>query len=455
MPAQRFRARWLLPIDADPIEDGEVIVEDDRIIEVRPVKHVGADDTRDFGEAVLMPGLVNVHSHIDYTVMRGLLEDIPFFDWIRELTARKAALEEPDWIASATMGAAEAIAGGITTLGDCTDSGAALLGAKNLGLRGIIYQEVFAIEESVSVEETLKELKLKVNAMQWAATGTKLRIGISPHAPYTVRPDALGSVASYARFHDLPTCIHAAESQAEVEWIRHGGGCIGERDTLRGIAWMTPAPACTALDLLRECDALGPQTLLVHGVQLAAGDRQTIRETGVAWAHCPKSNAKLGNGIAPLGLIRECYPASDGRIGLGSDSVASNNTMDLFEEMRFAVLAQRARGRNIGAMTAQRALEMATIGGARALGMSDKIGTLTPGKQADMIAVRLDGISATPAHDPYSALVYAAGARDVEMTMIGGEILYDRGGFSRIDLSQFRDRLIAAASKVRGWSASA
>ena len=455
MAAQRLRARWVLPVDAEPIEDGEIIVEEDRIVEVRPVRQigqVGPHDRRDFGDAVLMPGLVNAHTHIDYTVMRGLLEDIPFFDWIRDLTLRKAALEEPDWIASATMGAAEALAGGVTTIADCTDSGAALLGAKKIGLRGIIYQEVFALDESVSVEETLKELKLKVNAMQWAATGTKLRIGVSPHAPYTVRPEALRSVASYARFHDLPTCIHAAESQAEVEWIRHGGGCIGERDACRGIGWMQPAPACTALELLSACEALGPQTLLVHGVQIAAADRAIIRDSGVAWAHCPKSNAKLGNGIAPLGLLRECYPAGEARIGLGSDSVASNNTMDLFEEMRFAVLAQRARGRKITAMSARQAVEMATIGGARALGMSEKIGTLTPGKQADVIAVRLDGIAALPAHDPYSALVYSADARDVEMAMIAGQPLYDRGGFTAVDLAPHRDRLLAAASKIRSWS---
>src|SRR5204863_1313649 len=199
-----------------PIEDGEVIIEGDRIIDVRRTRT--GDDVRDFGEAVLMPGLINVHAHIDYTVMRGLLEDLPFFDWIRELTLRKEALDEEDWITSATMGAAEAVAGGVTTLADCTDSGAALLGAKTLGLRGIIYQEVFAVEESVTIEETLKELKLKVNALRWAATGSRLKIGVSPQAPYTVRPDRLRAIAAYARFNNLSTCIHAAESQAEVEW---------------------------------------------------------------------------------------------------------------------------------------------------------------------------------------------------------------------------------------------
>src|SRR5204863_8722972 len=139
------------------------------------------------------------------------------------------------------------------------------------------------------------------------------------------------------------------------------------------------------------------RTLLVHGVQVSAADRDTIRRSGAAWAHCPKSNAKLANGIAPLGILRSCYDEGAERIGLGSDSVASNNAMDLFEEMRFAVLAQRARSRNHETMTSRDALEMATLGGARALGLADNTGTLTPGKQADLIAVRLDGLSTSPA----------------------------------------------------------
>src|SRR5207248_5323448 len=143
----RLRARWILPIIGQPIEHGEVVVEDSRIAEVRPVPVDGrpAEDARDLGDAILMPGLVNVHTHLDYTVMRGLLEDIDFFPWIRELTARKEALDEADWIASATIGAAEGVAGGVTTIGECTDSGAGLLGAKKLGLRGIVYREVFGI----------------------------------------------------------------------------------------------------------------------------------------------------------------------------------------------------------------------------------------------------------------------------------------------------------------------
>lgn len=447
----RLRARWIVPITSAPIENGEVVVEGTRLAEVRPLPADGrpAPDAHDFGEAVLMPGLVNAHTHLDYTVMRGLLEDLAFFSWIRELTARKSALDEPDWIASAMVGAAEAVAGGVTTLGDCTDTGAALLGAKALGLRGVIYQEVFGIDESSPVDAILADLRLKVRALRWQASGTRLRIGISPHTPYTVRPALFRALADYADAESLPVCIHAAESQAESELIRRGSGEIAERLAARGIRW--DAPGGTPVAYLHTLGALTARTLLVHGVQLSAGDRPLIRASGVAWAHCPKSNAKLGNGIASLGLLRQCYASGAARIGLGSDSVASNNTMDLFEEMRFAVLAQRARRRQHQAMTAQEAVEMATLGGARALGLEREVGSLEPGKQADLIAVRLDGLSAAPCYDPYSALVYAGSARDVALTMIGGDVVYEQGRFTQFALAPARARFLQAAQKMRGW----
>lgn len=451
----RLRARWVLPVEGAPIEGAEVVVEGERIVAVRPAPVDGApvEDARDFGDAILMPGLVNVHAHIDYTVMRGLLEDIAFFPWIRELTARKTALDEQDWIASATVGAAEAVAGGVTTLGDCTDTGAALLGAKRLGLRGVIYQEVFGIDGSSPVRDIVAELDLKVRALRWQATSTRLKVGVSPHAPYTVRSELLHALREYAREQDARLCIHAAESLAEAELLLHGTGTIAELFARRGIAWNPPGTS--TVGYLHYHGLLGPRTLLVHGTQLSAGDREQVRETGAAWAHCPKSNAKLGNGIMALGLMKSCYAEGEARIGLGSDSVASNNTMDLFEEMRFAVLLQRARKRQFDAMTAREAVEMATMGGARALGMESELGSLTPGKQADIIAVRLDSWNSLPAYDPHSALVYAGTARDVTFTMIGGDVRYDAGAFpdADADLARHVERFHGAAKKMRDWSA--
>jgi cytosine/adenosine deaminase-related metal-dependent hydrolase len=469
-----LRAAWVAPISEPPLADGEVVIDGDRILAVRPATAERGPVVDDFGDAIIMPGLVNVHTHLDYTLMRGLLEDLDFFPWIREITARAAVLTPEDWLASATWGAAEAVAGGVTTIGDCTFSGAALAAARNLGIGGIIYQEVFGIDELRSVDEIVAELRGKVDRMIMLSPGTHLNIGISPHAPYTVRPALFRALAEYVSAQKLPVCIHAAESQAEAELLRSGTGPFAEMYARRSIQWQ--APGGSAVAYLDSLGMLTDRTLLVHGVQVSASDRAIVRERGAAWAHCPKSNAKLGVGVAPLGILcdlpqlsHDAVPApretdcigvsaAFARVGLGSDSVASNNTMDIFEEMRFAVLMQRAARHQFQAFGAREAVEMATLGGARALGLESEIGTIQPGKRADLCVVRLGDLHSTPAYDPNSALVYAARAADVVYTVISGEARYDARRGPRLEdrfpvnnLAPVREKLYAAAQKMREW----
>jgi 5-methylthioadenosine/S-adenosylhomocysteine deaminase len=441
----------VVPVSSPPIASGEVVIEDGIVTAVREATGA-APDAIDLGDAVLIPGLVNAHTHLDYTVMRGLLEEVEFFPWIRELNARKAALDRDDWIVSATWGAAEAVAGGVTTLADCCDSGAALDGALALGMRGIVYQEVFGIDEARKVEAIVDELAAKVRGLQSAAEGSLVQVGISPHAPYTVRPSLFRALADYARESGLPLCIHAAESRAEGELLRSGIGPIAEMFARRGITWEPPGGS--TVQYLDSLGMVGESTLLVHGVQVSAADRHTMEARGAAWVHCPKSNAKLGNGVAPLGLMLHVC----GRVGLGSDSVASNNTMDLFEEMRFAVLMQRGAQRKIAALTAPDVFEMATLGGARALGLQESIGSLEVGKRGDVCAVAVDALHSVPAYDPVSALVYAGNARDVVLTVIEGQIRYDATTGARaterfrgIDMKSVRARMSRAADKMRNW----
>jgi 5-methylthioadenosine/S-adenosylhomocysteine deaminase len=227
----------------------------------------------------------------------------------------------------------------------------------------------------------------------------------------------------------------------------------------RGILWQIPrSGATTYLDSL---GILGPRTLLVHGVQLAAEEREVLRKANVAWAHCPKSNAKLGNGIADLSMLgleaaRDCRLGPP-RVGLGTDSVASNNNMDLFEEMRFAVLMQRGMRRNISALTAKEAVEMTTIGGAVSLGLDADIGTLQPGKIADLCVVRLGDLHSAPCYDPYSSLVFASRAPDVIRTIINGETKYDAektlvaDRFPDSNITPAMNRMSNAAQKMREW----
>ncbi len=443
--AVRYRAEWVAPISAPPVRDGEAVVEAGRIVEVRPAS--AASDVRDLGQAILLPGLVNAHTHLDYTAQRALVEDLPFFPWVQALTARARVMTDEDWRTSALVGAVEAVAGGVTTIADASFSGAALGAAKQVGLRGAVYQEFFGVEAVQPVEEAIDYLRWKVSRLHAEAEGSRLQVGISPHSLYTVRPELWRAGVAFAQAEGLAICSHAAESQAECDLIAHGTGPIADMIRARGVHWKVPHS--TPVGFLDALGALGPRTLLAHGVQLATSDVAVVRRTGAAWAHCPKSNAKLGNGVAPLDLLWSMYPDGLSRVGLGSDSVASNNGMDLFEEMRFAVLAQRAHTRRADWPTAERILRMATLDGARALGLDDQIGSLEPGKQADLIAVRTDGPGMTPVHDPVAALVYAASARDVALTVIGGDEVYRDGRVAGVDWAELRARTAVLAERLR------
>jgi len=421
-----YAARWVLPVDAAPIEDGEVVIEDGVIAAVRSAR-TPASGRRDLGEAVLMPGLVNAHSHLEYTALRGFLEDVPFFPWIRALTAAKAALKPEDWLWSARLGAMECLAAGVTTLGDNTDAGVTMRVLTETGLRGTVYQELFGIDHREPVAPILESLRVKIAAHRRLASG-RVSVGVSPHALYTIRPALFAALDEYVAGEGLPTSLHIAESGSESALTERGEGPFAEMYTRRGITW--EAPRMTPTRYAADLGALGPSTLAVHCVHQTLADIALLATTGAAVIHCPKSNAKLGAGVAPLAA----WLRTPGlRLGLGTDSAVSNNTLDLFEEMRFALLMQRAATEEVEAVTARDVARMATLGGAEAMGLSHLIGSLTPGKRADLIAVRLDRPHAVPATDPYSALVYTARADDVLFTLCDGEVLYDNGVWPTLD----------------------
>jgi 5-methylthioadenosine/S-adenosylhomocysteine deaminase len=438
-----------------PIEDAEIIADGDRIMEVRVRRTDGVPtpDARDFGEAVILPGFVNVHAHVEYTAMRGLLHDLPFFRWIRTLTALKPALDPDDYSASAIVGVAEAIAGGITTIGDCTDTGAALEGLLAAGARGIVYKEVFGLDEQVSTDDTLSELECGLRTLKSRAEPELHMVGVSPHSVYTVHPALMRALASMADTHGLPMCIHAAESNAEVEFVRSGTGEIAQHFAGRNLEW---APrGGSVIRYLNEAGALGTRTLLVHGINISAADRQLMCESGASWAHCPRSNAQLGVGVAPLQWMEACSPRGESRVGLGTDSVVSANTMDMFEEMRFAMLIQRAMRRTAQWPTAQDMLTMATIGGARALNLAARVGALAPGMAADVAVLSLRGLRYRPVNDLWSAVVLTGTPGDVVFTCVAGRPLLDRGRLHVAGLPRAQRRLLRAARKLAGAAGTA
>ena len=447
-----YCARWIVPIVSPVIEHGAVAVENSLILDVGTRVEVAARfpeaEVRDFKEAALLPGLVNTHSHLELTAMRGYLEreEGDFFAWLKKLTiARLERMTPDDLYVSAAWGAVEALRAGVTCVGDASDAGSASMRAlRDVGLRGIVYQESFG-PDPARAGENVKLLREKVARLREDETEL-VRAGVSPHAPYTVSAPQLELITEFAMADGLPMMLHAAESKAEELFMREGRGPFAEGLAQRGIKWH--APGISTIQYLARHGVLRAQPLLAHCITVDDADMETIKEAGASIAHCPKSNAKLGHGRAPFAAFVE----KGLKFGFGSDSVASNNTCDLFEEARFAVLTARANERDqhfAQSLSAESALQSATQGGARALGLATQSGTLMKGAQADLVAVALDGAHQIPVHDPQAALVFASSGRDVLLTMVAGNEVYSEGRVTTIDEERLRARMKEITSNLR------
>ncbi len=424
-----YRAAWVLPVTAQPLAAGAVRVDaGGRIEAVGPTDRVPASGARvvELGEAVILPGLVNVHAHPELTVLRGRIEEGEFTDWLVRLVEFKYESLTSEALRTSTwLGVAEAIAAGITCLAAPDDAGYLLEALRESGLRGRVYREVFGPSPD-QAREALGELRARIEAALPLAT-ERVDVGVSPHAPYSVSQRLFGLVTEYASAEGLPVCIHAAESEAEETYTRLGRGPFADRLRERGIDVL--AAGETPIAWLADTGILGTDPLLVHCVRVEAEDVARIADSGASIAHCPISNAKFAHGVAPL----PDFIAASISVGLGSDSVASNNRVDILAEARFAALVQRSVRRDPELLGPEELLRLATLGGARALGLAHRIGSLEPGKQADIIAVRLRRTHSTPLGDPVAALFHSAYASDVVLTIVGGRVLYEDGAFTTLD----------------------
>jgi aminodeoxyfutalosine deaminase len=439
-----YSAGWVIPVSSPPIAGGAVAVEEDLIVGVgtRPtlLERFPQALEKAWPEVMLLPGLINTHTHLELTAMRGYLEneERDFFSWLKKLTlARLFKLTPDDLEVSAMWGACEAVKAGITCVGDASDSAINSMRAiQQVGLRGIVFQESFG-PDTRQVLENVAKLKSKVVELR-ALESELVKVGVSPHAPYTVCAPQLEAIAEFATNENLPIMMHAAESEAEDLLLRDGCGLFADNLISRGISWN--APRCSAIEYLRQSGILECKPLLAHCIRVDEQDLGILQATDSKVAHCPKSNAKLGQGRAPLAKFLERGIT----VGLGSDSVASNNTCDMLEEARFAALLSRtkqAEEKQNSSVGANDILAVATMGGARCLGQSDQIGELREGVQADLVIVSLKGTHQFPVYDPESSLVFTSSGRDVVLTMIAGREVYRDARVSGIDEDRLKGRM--------------
>jgi cytosine/adenosine deaminase-related metal-dependent hydrolase len=422
-------ADWVLPVAGPPIQDGAVAIEGERIAAVGPAAKLGAGTRHE--EAAIVPGFVNAHSHLEYAVYAGFGDGTDFVPWIVTHVQRKRALEWEDHLAVAHLGAAECLASGITTVGDASYSGGAAIACDALGLRAIVYLEVFGADP----DEALGRFTASRERVEHVVSN-RVRLGVSPHTPFNISDDIYRACLELG----LPLATHFSESVAELEWLRSGSGPLEGFSEL-----LVPACGTSGIRRLANAGLLGRHIVAAHCVQVDDEDIELLAVHDVAVAHCPRSNALLGCGIAPLAALREAGV----RVGLGTDSPASAPSFDMFDEMRAAIMGARTRERRSDALSASDALALATLGSARALGLDDEIGSIAPGKRADLAVVSLTGSPYLPWEEPAAAVVFGGSPDRVKTTLVEGKVRYERGGFEWHDLrksaAEARARMLARA----------
>lgn len=442
-------AEFILPISQSPIENGAIAIEKDKIIAVGKkkdlIKKFPKAAAEDFVDSAIMPGLINCHSHLEITAMRGFLDrfDDDFFSWLITLTkTRDEKLTAEDIETSAMLGAFEGVKAGVTCFGDIGRLGfAGFKALKENGLRGILFQETEFSPSNETAEADFEKLKEKFLRLKENQTN-RVQIGLSPHAPYTVSRKLFEKITEYTLRENIKITIHAAESEQEKNLMQNGVGFFAKLYQEQRINW--ESPRCSTIEYLERIGVLRAKPLFAHCVKVSENDIRLIAESKSKIAHCPKSNAKFGHGVAPL----EKFLSKNIAVGFGSDSMASNNICDILEEARFAALLARTLEEKKRFIHAEEIIKTATEGGAKALGLEKEIGTLEAGKQADLIVISLANVAQKPVYNIYITLLYASSGKDVRLTLVAGEEIYRDGSSRKIDEKELDAKIKKISEKI-------
>jgi len=445
-------ARYVIPVSAPPLENGAVLIRDGIIVEVGSANKLKTqypeDTVKDFGLAALMPGFVDAHTHLEYSAMRGLINDAPYAAWKLHIADKEKLFTPEDWDDSALLGGLEAVRFGITSVADITATGASLKAAQEIGLRGIFYREVGTMERQ-EVDNVLEKAFQDIS--DWRAkASSKQKIGIAPAPLFTCHPKVFEGVANYA-MDGTRVAMHLAGSLEEYEFIRYGSSpfSVHSVEQERGYGIDVPPWLATGTSPVRYILNWGvfdvPHLLAIHCVQVSDEDIEILADHKVNIAVCPRCNAQLGMGVSPITKFRKANIT----VGLGTDSPAATDSTDPFAEMRTGLLLQRAKGSRSDFMKATEMLEIATLGSARALGIDDEVGSLEVGKKADIIAIDLSRSSQAPTHDPGQAVLFTAHPGSIMMTMVEGEVLYDGTHRHKVDVDRIMDRSEEMRIKLR------
>jgi 5-methylthioadenosine/S-adenosylhomocysteine deaminase len=422
-------ARWVIPVEPENrvLEDHALAMAAGRLVDILPrvqaESRYTAANRLALPHHALLPGLINAHTHAAMNLLRGLADDLPLMEWLQHHiwpAENRWVCEE--FVQDGTRAAmAEMLRGGITCFNDMYFfPDVAAEAARACGMRACV--GLIVVDFPSAWAQDAQGYLDKGLALHTTLRGDPLiRTVLAPHATYTVSATALARIQELAAEWDIPIHLHVHETASEVEQIQHQRG-------------QRP------LALLAELGLLSPRLLAVHMTQLLEAEITRLAEAGVHVIHCPESNMKLASGLCPVAQL----DAAGVNVALGTDGAASNNDLNLFGEMRSAALLAKVVAGNAAVLPAHRVLRMATLNGARALGLEREIGSLVPGKWADVIAVELGTIEAAPVYHPVSQLVYATGRHQVTDVWVAGRQLLKNRELTTLDLGEITRR-------VREW----
>ena len=453
--AMILRAQYVLPITAPLIRDGAIRVVGQTITDVGPAADLVAryphEAVSDFGKAALLPGFIDAHTNLEHSVIRASELDVPFAQWTKTMIRNSAKLNAADWYSSAVLGGLEALSFGITCVANTSATGAAVGVMRDLGLRGIVYREVVASQRG-EVDAAMERAENDVLSWMCEVDNERVQVGVMPGSLYSCHPAILTKVAELATRENLQLALHVAGSKEEFNFIRYGSSAFkihdGENpiETRTALPWM-PSGTSPVRYAVNWGAFDAPNVVAVHCVHINDEDVRFLKTYDVAVCVCSRTNAQLGMGVAPiLGLRRAGL-----RIGFGSDSLAATDSIDMFTQMRTGMLIQRAVDADAGAfLNSTQALEMATIGAARALRLDAQVGSLEAGKVADVIAVDVSRLHLGADADPVPGLVNTCAGTDVLMTMVGGKRIYEKDNWNvDIPLARNLSRVYEARRKLR------
>ncbi len=412
------------------IEYGTVLVQDGKITGIGKKDDFpenGVQEVIDARGGIIMPGLINSHTHASMTLFRGLADDLPLMDWLNHhIFPAETRLTQERVYAGAMLACAEMMLSGTTCFCDMyLFENAVARAASDAAMRAVVGEVLYDFP-SPNYGTLEKGFQYVSEMMEEWKNHPLVTVAVEPHSTYICAPELLQRAAKMARSHNAPLIIHVAETRTETQIIRNKYG-------------KTPA------EFLGDLGVLGPNLVACHSIHLTDSDMDLYREFDVKIAHCPESNMKLASGVAAVPELIQRGIC----VGLGTDGCASNNDLDLFLEMDTAAKLHKVFSMNPEAVNAETAVRMATINGARTLGIEQITGSIEIGKHADIIVVDTSKPHMVPMYNPYSHLVYSANGSDVSATIIDGKVVMKDRQLLTMDVDRVMDEVIALAFEIK------